>query len=395
MLFVIRCIENRTMKFTNAAETIFNDVLEEENAGYEVAARLPPPAPDADAAAAAAAEMVPDPEEPDDFEEEENAPAASNRSSTKNRLFGLLSLGVAVVMAVGVAWSVKSPASSKTNISSNMLKAAAPIDDYIKFGVGYCKGTSVSDPLGEDEDYPYVAFKSVNSLEECAEKCQCAQGIKGVKHRGLNYDNDVSGYANCECLVDWLDDFDAKDLKKIEKLNDACRNVPGLEELYFDDGSVYDASGEITSLGGGGPTCSYSCYAFKSIKGYSQVGQGVCISPQNDEYSYVYFTNAVATADRCAEKCECTRRVKGVKHRGFAVNFNECLCYVDWLDPANDQAVIADLNTACAPDGMYDGCCPDSKGKVESSTCKDPDYDDFSCFKLGKAGKEKGSCRIV
>ena len=76
-----------TMKLNNAIKTIIFD--EEENVGLEVAARFRlPDAADAE---------IPAAEEPDDSEEEENAPSASNRCLTKKRLFGLLSVAVAVL----------------------------------------------------------------------------------------------------------------------------------------------------------------------------------------------------------------------------------------------------------------------------------------------------------
>ena len=91
------------------------DSLDEESHGYEVAARLPD---DDDAAGV--------PEEAE-AENEENAPDASNHSKAtkkKKRLFGLSVVATFVVMAVGVAWSIKSQASSNTMAVSKQAAVA-------------------------------------------------------------------------------------------------------------------------------------------------------------------------------------------------------------------------------------------------------------------------------
>ena len=166
----------------------------------------------------------------------------------------------AVVCVIGVALSAVSPASSKTIIASKQVAvvAAVPIDDYKQVcrSSGGCDGLCSND-LGKK--YPFVRFNGVTAADVCAASCGCARGIKGVKYRGFQI---YSGF--CFCLMDWLDDEDAKDLKAIEKLNDEACGPAGASNYYDDDG-VLTGSGKITSLNGS----SGRCYKLKSKAGKS------------------------------------------------------------------------------------------------------------------------------
>ena len=213
-------------------------------------------------------------------------------------IFILAALGV----AGGVAWSAVSPAaaaSSKTiNVTSKQVAVVAtdPIDDYVEFGDGFC--------LDKDgEDYPVVYFRLSSSSDpnECAAKCECAQGIKGVKLRGFTYD-ERGRTDSCRCHMDWLNRLKTKDQKKIAELNDKC-DAAGSNGDYF-DGAV----------------------------------AAVVFSATN--------------ADDCQTDCiQCTRRVSGVEFIYYEFdNTNKlCQCEVEWLNPATEQSVIdaLTLTTSC------------------------------------------------
>ena len=299
------------MKLNNAAKAIISPPPdEEENVGFEVAARSPNAAP-------ATAEMIP--EELEDFEEE-NAPAASNRCLTKKRLFGV-SVVAALVMAVGVAWSVKSPASSKTiNVSKQVAVVATdPIDHYVKFdGDGFC--------LDKDGDnYPYARIRLPRSsvVGDCAARCECAQGIEGVKLRGFRYMGRGRSADECWCEFNWLNPQKAKDQQKIAKLNEAC-----------------DAAGP-----------SYQNYADGIVS------------------AVIY---SATTFDACNPGCRnCVKNVEGVQYSSYAFDAtnNLCQCEVEWLNPATEQSVIDALTTSCGGDYevLYPGQMRNGSGKAKST----------------------------
>ena len=222
------------------------DVLEEESHGYEVAAaRLP------DAAAV--------PEEA----EEEQVTNNRNRSSTKRLVVTLTSAAGFGLFIAGV-WSVVSPASSKTiNVRSKqvVVAAGAPIDNYVQLGE-FGSGTCVD---MEGEQYPSVAAGKIagetTTIIDCADKCECARGIKGVTLRGFTFTFDRL----CSCLVDRLDSDNAKDQKKIEDLESAC-NSP-----YGDGSGTLLGTGEIsgpccgdTTFCGGCGDVTIGCYKLKT-----------------------------------------------------------------------------------------------------------------------------------
>ena len=215
--------------------------------GYEVAVHSPDPPP--------AGLAINHLEEP---EEELSANNRWSRCSTFSlTLTAFIFILAAVGVVVGVAWSAISPASSKTTINVNKqavaVAVAGPFDDYVEFGDGYC--------LDKDgKEYPRVTFTdpSIYDVNSCADKCECARRVPGVKLRGF-YHHFVYGVL-CWCNVDWLDVNKAKDEKVIDELN-KCPDA-----TYSDDGGTYNGSGKIdgTNTNGDG-----ECYKLMGKAGKS------------------------------------------------------------------------------------------------------------------------------
>ena len=199
---------------------------EESSHGYEVEVAVH--SPDAPAAGLA----VNHPEEP---EEELSANNRWSRCSIFSlTLTAFIFILAAVGVVVGVAWSAVSPVSSKTiNVTSKQVAvvATAPIDNYVEFGDGYCLDK-------EGKEYPRVTFIQIYGPDNCADKCECARGIKGVTLRG--FFNQHSYAQLCWCYVDWLNGDKPKDQKAINELNDKCP-----DGTYSDDGGTYNGSGKI------------------------------------------------------------------------------------------------------------------------------------------------------
>ena len=252
----------------------------------------------------------------------------------------------AVGFVVGVAWSAISPASSKTiNVSSKQVAVVAtdPIDNYVLFdGDGVCLDK-------EGEKYPDVFF-TVSDPDECAVKCQCAQGIKGVTLRGFTYDEGPVGRINyfCNCHVDWLNPQKTKDQKKIAKLNEKC-DAAGSSAVYFD--GLY---GAVT---------------------FSSTDETACLN------YCIQCTDNVARVERAAS--------------GFDTTNNVCQCNVKWLNPATtEQSVIDALTTSCGGnyDVLYDTLSGirNGSGKVKStdgSTAAGDCYEFKGSNKSSKATK--------
>jgi hypothetical protein len=128
--------------------------------------------------------------------------------------------------------------------------------------------------------------------------------------------------------VDWLNPLQTKDQEKIAKLNDKCDAAGSFHDYY-------DGLRGATIL-------------------LSATTGADCVNAVNGD-------------------CQCAQGVSGVQYlkSEFDDATNKCYCYVEWLNPATEQAEINALTTACGTDYDYDVSRPDAflngSGKVTST----------------------------
>ena len=185
-----------------------------------------------------------------------------SRSPKNSRRHQKIVVGVSSIAGLGLfiagVIAVVSPASSKTNISSNLqqVAAAAKVKGYNFVGDGVCV-----DMYGIS--YPDIYFNDVPTAEDCAKKCECARDVPGVNYRGFNFFVQPTP-TDCLCQVDYL----GSNQNAINVLNAACDTGQSNVQRYDDNCGDNDGSGEIKDIKSISGLDS-ECYELKSKAGKS------------------------------------------------------------------------------------------------------------------------------
>ena len=108
--------------------------------------------------------------------------------------------------------------------------------------------------------------------------------------------------------------------------------------------------------------------------GFQFVGDGHCLNGAGSLFYPSMRKGGVSSPQDCAGLCKCAQWIPGVTLQGFVLDTcmgNTCLCLVDYLNPATNQAVIDELNDSCESAGTDPYPTGDDRfvisGEIESS----------------------------